>query len=63
MTSLADMGLPQGLPEMLGTQAKANNEWLGGSACFCSGKCRELGYCPNQGFQARDFLEWAKGRQ
>jgi hypothetical protein len=21
---------------------------IGGSACFCSGRCRQLGYCPNQ---------------
>jgi hypothetical protein len=43
--NINDLGLPQGLPEMSGTGSPMS---VGGSACFCTGKCRELGYCPNQ---------------
>jgi hypothetical protein len=54
MADINDLGLPHGLPTLAGTGSPM--------ACFCSGRCRELGYCPNQGFQGRDFRAWARGQ-
>jgi hypothetical protein len=38
---------------------------IGGSACFCSGRCRQLGYCPNQQGQAigMDWQKYFAGQQ